>query len=454
MTTVNTPIGVPNEINFSLPSSMLPSRKFEYRVAPNGQSLFTQSNQTIRFTLSQMQRTLYNMQTAYVLGSINFNPGAGVAGTDVHHLLGSWYSLFSRQVIRTSQGRVLETIENPGLLANMITNVTMNNAERRALNNAFGFDDSTANTNAGVRIYGKDTKDADLDIGGELNNELNFTFAIPLIGILNISKFYPAWFGDLEIELTLAPLSNFTVRTAGTVDLTGYTVSDVEFCVEALELSPESYQMILANNPGQVVLKTQSYSYGNGSLEGGKTGAADINFQIKCNSLKQILWYAQPTDACEKTYAGVCPNLENWNFICNGISYPQRPVAAKFPAEAYLQNMKSFGSVYSSNHSGCLTRNEFNVASSSDTKFYRKYNTDVTKILTKANKWYQILDLETINSNKESLYTGISTSSTSSMLRLNLNRALAAVTHNIHYFACFDVMITMDMATNIVDVVS
>lgn len=452
MTSVQTPIGVPNEINFSLPSSMVPSRKFEYRTAPVGQSTFTQSGQSIRFTLSQMQRTLYNMQTAYILGSINF--AGGVNGTDSHYLLGSWYSLFSRQVVRTSAGRVLETIDNPGLLANLVTNITMNSADRITLNNAFGFHES-ANTNAGVRINGDVTDDVNLDIGGTGNNERNFTFAIPLIGILNMSKFYPAWFGDLEIELTLAPLSSYTLKTAANLgDLTGFTISDVEFSVEALELSPESYQMVIANNPGQVVLKTQSYSYGNGSLDAGKVGPADINFQIKCNSLKQILWYSQPTDACEKTYAGVCPNLENWNFICNGVSYPQRPVQAKFPAEAYLQNMKSFGSVYSSSHSGSLTRNEFNVASSSDGKFYRKYNTAAANVLTKANKWYQALDLETINSNKESLYTGISTNATSSLLRLNINRALAAVSHNIHYWACFDVMITMDMTTGIVDVVS
>ncbi len=51
-----------------------------------------------------------------------------------------------------------------------------------------------------------------------------------------------------------------------------------------------------------------------------------------------------------------------------------------------------------------------------------------------ANKWYQALDLEIINSHKETLYTGISTKGSSNTLRLNIEQKLASQPNAIHLF--------------------
>ncbi len=210
----------------------------------------------------------------------------------------------------------------------------------------------------------------------------------------------------------------------------------------------------MSQNAGQVVLKSQSYTYGSSSIPAQQnSGTLDIPFQIKVNSLKQLFWYSQPSDAAEKTLAGVNPNLENWNFVVNGISYPQRPVQAKYPAEAFLQNQKSFGSVYSTSHSGGASRTEFNTASTAYNNYYRPYNNLPANLESRANKWYQCLDLETMNSNKESLYSGISTNGTTSTLRLNIASQIANVVHNVHYWSCQDVMIVMDMNAGITSVV-
>jgi len=277
-----------------------------------------------------------------------------------------------------------------------------------------------------------------------------------LIGILNNTKLWPSWnSGDLEIELTLDNVSNYiAAQTANTI--TGFTLSNVEFVCECLELAPEAYNMIMAQNPTQVVLKTQTYTYGSSSLLANQgAGSIDIPFQIKVNSLKQLIWYSQPSNTADELFGGVNPNLDTWNFIVNGISYPQQPVKARFPAEAFMQNQKSFGSVYSNSHTGGATRTEFNSASTAYNKFYRAYltNANVAQLETRANKWYQCLDLETINSNKESLYSGISTNGTTATIRLNIAAQLANSTHNIHYWSCQDVMVVMDMASGITSVV-
>jgi hypothetical protein len=450
---INTPIGIPSELNFSLPSSMVPSRKFELRVQPYGQSTFNAAGQSIKITLPQMQRTLYNFQTAYLFATVSFTH-AGTAGTDISYVLGSWYSLFSRQVIRAGSGYVLETIENPGQLVNAITSMTMTASEKTSLNNSLGFFNTSGYVNIGNKI---NVDTGATDIGGATGDEKNFTFAIPLIGILNNTKLWPAWnAGDMEIELTLNDIARYiATKTATPANTVGtVTLSNVEFVTECLELAPEAYNMIMAQNPEKVVLKTQTYSYGSSSLPASQgAGTIDIPFQIKVNSMKQLVWYAQPSDAAEKTFSGVNPNLENWQFVVNGISYPQRPVQAKYPAEAFMQNQKSFGSVYSASHPGGATRQEFNTASTVYNAYHRPYNTSVDNIETRSNKWYQCLDLETINSNKESLYSGISTNGTTSTLRLNINTPLAAVVHNVHYWSCQDVMVVMDMIAGVTSVV-
>lgn len=442
---INTPVGIPSELNFSLPSSMVPSRKFEMRVQPYGQSTFDSPGQAIRIVLPQMARTLYNFQTGYLMGTVTFEH-AGAVGTNTSYLLGSWYSLFSRQVVRSGSGYVLETIDNPGHLANAVTSLTMNAADKVCLENSFGFNNIYPTANLGVQI------NVTSDINS--NGEKNFTFAIPLIGILNNAKLWPAWnAGDLEIELTLAPIASYISSADPAITVTKTTLQNLEYVAECLELAPEAYNMVMAQNPEKVVLKTQTYSYGSSSIPGGQSGSIDIPFQIKVNSLKQLIWYASPSNAIEKNFGGVNPNLENWNFIVNGISYPQQPVKAKYPSEAFMQNQKAFGSTYSSQHSGNQQRLQFNTASTAYNSYHRAYNNTYANIEERASKWYQCLDLETINSNKESLYSGISTNGTTSTLRLTINTALAGTAHNVLYWSCQDVMVVMDMVSGITSVI-
>lgn len=448
---VTSAIGVPSELNWTLPSSMLPSRKFETRIQPFGQSTFNQSGQSLRLVLPQLQRSVYNFQTGYLFGTISFTQTGGVVNTDNSFLLGSWYSLFSRQVVRAGSGYVLETIDNPGQLVNAISSMTMSPAEKLTLNNSFGFNPELPYSNVGVQM------NITPIVGPANSNELNFSFAIPLIGILNNTKMVPSWVGDLEIELTLASLTSYIASASQANTITAFNLSNVEYVVETIELSPESYNMLLSQNPEKVILKTQTYSYGSSALAPGQgQGTIDIPFQIKVNSLKQLIWYSSPTGtvpSIDKNYGGVNPNLNSWQFICNSTSYPMQPVKARFPAEAFLQNQKSFGSVYSTNHSGCQTRKHFNVAYSTYNNYHRKYSDEYAEIAD-GNKWFQCLDLEVINQDKQNLYSGVTTNGTSATIRLNIDTALpAGVGANIHYWSCQDVMIVMDMVSGITSVV-
>ena len=144
-------------------------------------------------------------------------------------------------------------------------------------------------------------------------------------------------------------------------------------------------------------------------------------------------------------------------------AYPQQLVKADRPSECFMQNQKSFGSLYSTSHSGSATKYNFakasNVGGATATGEYAVYNAAPVGmaawiVAANANKWYQALDLEIINSLKETLYTGISTKGSTNTLRLNIgSQGLAAQPHAVHFFSCFDVILEFDYANQIVNVI-
>jgi hypothetical protein len=128
-----TPVGVPAELVFDLPSSMLDSRKIEQRIQPYSQSTFNQAGQVAKFTIPQTDRMLLNGQTMYLTGQLDLSGLSAAAATNIYDLLGTYYSLFSRQVVNAN-GTVLETIERPGELVNMLVNMTMDGGQRTKFN--------------------------------------------------------------------------------------------------------------------------------------------------------------------------------------------------------------------------------------------------------------------------------------------------------------------------------
>ena len=124
-----------------------------------------------------------------------------------------------------------------------------------------------------------------------------------------------------------------------------------------------------------------------------------------------------------------------------------------------MQNQKAFGSLYSTSHCGSCNRYNFNKASTKGGEYAAFTTTANVDALAKftdylyANKWYQALDLEIINSLKDTLYTGISTKGSTNTLRLNVTRELADTNHAVHFFSCFDVILEFDYANQIINVI-
>ncbi len=69
--------------------------------------------------------------------------------------------------------------------------------------------------------------------------------------------------------MTLDSVENFTVLYAGTVALTGFTVSDIEFVAQVIELDDNSQSLIEAQNQNKIHIRTQSYRTSTNTIPGG-----------------------------------------------------------------------------------------------------------------------------------------------------------------------------------------
>ncbi len=460
---LQTPMGVSKQLVFDMPSSMVNSTKTEQRVSPYGQSQYTSSGQIAKFVCPKTDRAFINTQTMYITGNVDLagNFGAGGAATDLCYVLGSYYSLFSRQVV-SSNGKQLETIERPAELVNMILNQTLNPAEKRGLANSLGFNNDIAGGEG----------DATLNICQAINTDVasnilaggagkSFSFALPVIGLLNASKFLPQVNGDWTLELTVNAIQNWLVgKTAAAVTAIAtptitFTISNLELVYDCLTLTPESYAMVMAQYPEKLYIKSQSYDFNASPSMAVTAGAYDIPCNIKRSSLKQILFYFNQNDCIDKSFGAVNPNLNDFVFITNGNQYPIRPVRVNInPSEAFNQVQKAYGSLYSGSHGGCMGRMEFARRSNGNNQYYSALTTATpANILVASNKFYLAIDTELINYDSDSLYSGIPMGVNSNW-RINISETTAATTVVLYSWMVYDAVIQMDLINGINDVIA
>jgi hypothetical protein len=442
-------LAFPDELNYDMLKSMYPGQKTELRKMPINGTSFTSGD--IVFVLPKQEASFYDPNTLAISFSAKYAMAAGTAGTDRSYVLGSGYSHFRRQTVRAlANGAVLESIDNCNLLVHKIFEQTLSLQDKKSLSCSIGFEgsDDTTNTNLGPA----------LDAAAAAGN-VTISYSIPLLGILNAAKLIPSFVSDFEITLTLADLTTYITNLTANGNCTGVTLENLEISCETLTLESESMRALMSQFGQTLRIKSDSYLYGGSSLASATgAGTVDIVYPHSCNSLKRFCWWASPANVGELNFGGVNPNLQNWNLLIGSKSYPQQPVAANRVASSFIQNQKSWASMYSPLLCGNVSRASFAVASTayagSEFAAYRtKQSLANTKLRSLSNQWSQWLDLETINLSKSSLFTGISTKGSTNTMRLSIGTQLAAVAHALHFFSNYDVILEFDTQNQAVNVI-
>jgi len=441
--------GLPTELDFSEASSLPESRSYEYRIQPSNASTFNTAGSVIEISLPMLNNTFWENNTMYITGRLTLTC-AGTNNTDMlaFPACGA-YALFSKQVWRTQGGQTLENIDNPGPLVNQLLTVGLVGAERTAYANNMCLSDNEGSINTSLGLV--------FNTNQAGRNQI-IDFALPLVGIMNMVKYLPAYGTELILELTLAPSSQWALPMTATSNVTGFTISNFEFVSQCLELGSQGMSVIQKQYGNNLNLKTQSYTFGSYTIPAQSSGTVDIPFQIKCMSMKQLFMICSPANVAEGVgYGSVNPNATGISFINSGMSYPQRPVQCSRPAESFNQLLKAFGGVYTNSKQSSITIDGYRTASTAYvTDVFEAYNATRTTVgfATKANKWFFALDLESISNHKDLMYNGINTQGGSaSTLRIEIGTALANQTHTIYMYACHDVLINMDLQTGIVSAI-
>jgi hypothetical protein len=466
---------LPIEMNYTLPSSLPSAKNFEIRVQPvNAQSF--QSGNTIQWDIPAGRRGQYlDPNTTYVRFKATFTHG-GTTATDFSRLLGSAYSFFSKQEVYGNNSVLLESINEPGVLANMLFNCQLNDSDKRGLSATLGFEYNTACFPTTANAAGNTTTAGSVPVNcafgpsataGHLINfnttiaSLTFDYAIPLLGILGTGtdKMFPigAIYG-LRFELLVDNFANFTRLYAGTNMVTGCTISDVEFVANIIELSPESQSLIEQANPQKIHIRSQSYRQASNFLSASTgVGTNDLLVGIRLSSLKSIYVCCSPSNALELKFAGVNPNLTQGSaFIIAGTQYPQRGSdPSNKPADSFMELQKSFGALNCSVFNGCMSKNGYYNGSTAY-GYMQAYTAGAAntasgyQIMQLPNQFYYGIDTEVV-ARKANLLSGINVNSSPMFFRANIGAQLSANQHTLYFYGYYDLILEIDVqAKNII----
>ena len=248
----------------------------------------------------------------------------------------------------------------------MMFNCQLNDGDKRGLSPCLGFSNQSAS------YYSSSTAGHQINRSAQtagVMDGLNFDYAIPLIGILGsgTDKIWPlgAIYG-LRFELTMDSFGNFTKLNAGTNNVTGCTITDVEFVANVIELSPESQALIETANPQKIHIRSQSYRQASNFLTAQQgSGTNDLLVGIRLSSLKSIYMACWPSNANELKFAGVNPNLDQGTcYVIAGLNYPQRTMnPSGKPADCFMELQKSFGALNCNVFNGCMTKQGYYTSS-------------------------------------------------------------------------------------------
>lgn len=442
---------LPIEMDYRLPASLPASKNFEIRLQPINSQSFKAGNLIQIDVPCGRAAQFIDPTSTYLRFKATYT--GGTVDTNTSRLMGSAYSYLLKQEVYGNNSVLLESINELGILANMMCNLQLNDADKRGLSSGMGFafDTGAYSSSATAGHLINKTTDAAGVIDGQ-----TFDYCIPIMGILGsgTSKMFPIGeIYSLRIEWVVDSFTNFTRAFSGT-NVTDCVISDVEFVANVIELSPEANALIQAQNPEKIRIRSQTYRQTSNQLAGQASGTQDLLVGIRVSSLKSIFMSCSNsgTGQCaEGKYASINPNLGQGScYIIGGQNYPQRSLSpSQRPGDAFFETQKAIGALSFSTFNGCISKVGYNVASTAVGQC-QAYNATAANVLTRPNQFYLGIDVETVQ-RKENLLSGINVNSSPFFFRCQIDSQLANLSHTLNFFAYYDVILEIDrMQKNIV----
>ena len=427
---------LPKEINYNLPVS-LPSgvSSMDVSISPVNGSTFScmTAGAIVQFDLPA--RGYSDFKT------LSLRYKATCVSTGVSRIRGTpLYTPLQRlDVIFGSQNA--QNIQDYNQVANMLTNLRHNVADKIGSINSFGY---KLEGDVSMTLQGCDGRHC-------AQNEI-FSVGAPLPCILSDADRYipTGMMPSIRIQLTLDSIANIFAPVVGAVVAvnleTGVPASSItvvpndyilsDFCLtyNILEFGAEVDNVVRSTGE-KITIKSQSFGNSSNTLSVGTNGQVELIYSQKYASIKSLFLHCSSTacngrfDAFEVTSGG------DVQFNIGGKLYPQsRPLssAVAHRSTLLLELRKAVGSLYDKHNSMSINTQEFLTLG------------QVSTVVNPAKVYYGV-STEVIQSNSV-LLSGISTQNSPITCRLNILQATGFPV-NSALITAYDCLIEIEPAT-------
>eukprot|EP01031_Cornospumella_fuschlensis_P024659 gene24659-29794_t len=426
------------------------------------------SGQKITFSIDQQAQTMLDPQTLCLCGRVEFG-NMGTENVDVHCILGSILSAFS-QIRVLSNKQEIDNLMNPGPLYARLWDMSLDRSAKQSLANMRLFDPVAPGSQGA--IFGTSNTVGNTFFHNSFPDNNKFSFCIPVPCVISaLTSLFPLHSSSLDFEFTLDSPANRTRQfMIGAAITPTATFSSMELVFQSLRFESGAFGQILASTPtenGMLVLKSSVWEYGNTIIPAtAPVGRFDCPYTVQSKSIKKIVLWASPSGADAGLHAGVNPNLQSIQLSIAGgaVQLPQQPLSVADPGYALMENYRSMGALFSSANCGCIHPMAFARASTRYNDYHNAYLADTLLLSTPIdsdtsistfvfrdatitqNKWFLILDCETLGDHKPGVLHGQTTrGSSGNVIRLNIATPLAAQPHTFQHWTESDVRIYISL---------
>lgn len=445
---VQTPAALPSELNYALPASLPAGWRCQQLRQPTISNLPTsvQSGYEFQIQIPQLPNSFLDLSSAYFNIRATFGYTAGTTAVTTTatapRILGSAWSMFQRYEVYFNNANLLDQIQYPGIAVNAMNNLILSSAAKSAMNYQ-GLSSINTTPSFGTILHEDDgmigTKAAAST--AVANNRLDF--ALPMIGALgNCEKLLPLFLGGFRIDLTAEDINNFLVAGSAAVSAPNFTITSLEFVCNVITIDPGSLAAVLSAHPDKMFLRTQTYTQSSQTLPAqAGAGLYELMVSSRVSSMKSLLVCCSPANAYEKAFSGVCPNASSGTCVLvNNVMYPQNGMdPCGRPSDVQASNRIALSSLYSTLHTGLITRPQF-CKSSTGQGLTVAYDSNAV-----ANAHYMLIDTEVFGRKHGALLSGIDTKSGSTFMRYVIGATLANSVHTVNFYAVNDVILEVDL---------
>lgn len=416
---------LPSTVNYAEAIPSLPENAIRYSVAlqPVNGSVFAPSSQ---ITFQYPNRGYLIPDSVYLRYKMSWTASAGTAIAT--SILGTpFFTPFQR--LETQFGSVtVDSINNYHQVCNMLTNTTMDWAQKYGNQFNYGWSSSAPATTEqmdGATIAAAVGVTASLSLAGPLPCLLtNITDKlVPLFAMPTISQ-----------VLTIDSLSNIVLDAVTGWGLTNpFVLSNVELCFDFIELGSEVDAMVRGMGP-KLYIKSQSFSNASVIIPAATNGSQSYIFNQRYASVKGA-FVLMSGGAVNKLFDAVDSTNNSGSISLNvsGVQYPQKPYSTlNNKAGIVIELRKVMGSIYDKNNSIAINSTEFNQLDTS------------TTTVPIPGKFYCGFNLQKLHSN--ALLTGISTNN--SNITVNIEQTVAVtVQRQCNLILAYDALVEIDIAS-------